>query len=302
MAEKKTKAKPVKGRIKDIPMELIDEPKEDIRRWISQEHIDNLAESLRAIGLIHEPIAVEHNGRYEIVSGHCRQLAAGLLHWPTLRCKIVDAEEVEREFFKLHENLYRQDLSAVEKAEGLHRVKTKYQLKDDELAQRFGMSRSWATRILQALKWPDDIKEANLDGVLGYEVSDILRKIADGSVRKMYIRYAVQDGCTKRLARQWYDGWLRNERIKENLHAREEQPEGHPLVQSDEELLEDARRQQQTVTQQRLEGIKKRCSICGHDFSQDKMTSWDLCPDCVQFLYDQVQDRMNRSVQPAQGE
>lgn len=296
MTVKQVKANPLKGRIKDIDIRLIDEPKVDVRAWISEEHITNLAESLRAVGLIHEPIVVEKNGRYEVVSGHCRQLAAVQLGWTTLRCKVVNSEEVEQEFFKLHENLYRQDLSAVEKAQALQHTKARFHLTDEVLAHKFGMSRTWATRVLHALTWPKDIQQANLDGVLGYEVCDTLRKITNDQVRQQYTSYAIADGCTKRLAHQWYNEWLRNERIKENLRAREENLTDHPLIASDEDLLADARAQQQATVRSQLGALRKPCGLCKHEHPLDQLISWDLCPLCVQYLYNNVKDQVNESI------
>ena len=118
----------------------------------------------------------------------------------------------------------------------------------------------------------------------------------DDNYRRELIRYAVEDGCTKRLAQQWYNEWLRNERIKEQLRAREENVEDHPLVASDDELLEEARAQQQAAINARLGGLKKRCSLCGHEFPMDKMITFDLCPDCVQWIYDNVKDRVKGSI------
>lgn len=289
-------ANPLDGEIKDIAIELIDEPVHDVRKWISAEHIDNLARSLDAVGLIHEPIVTASNGRYEVVSGHCRMLAAKNLRWDTLRCKVVERDEVKRDFVKLHENLYRQDLSAVEKAGALARAKDRYNLIDEDLAAQFGMSRPWVTRVLNSLSWPEDLQRANVDGVLGFEVCDILRKITSDMHRTNLIRYAVEDGCTKRLAKTWFDEWLRNERIKEHMRAREEEVHDHPLISSDDELLESALDQQQLSVEQRLAGLRKACGLCGHHFSQDQLITWDLCPECIQYLYDQVNTRTHHVI------
>jgi len=277
-------AHPIDGEILDVDMELIDEPTQDVRSYISAEHIDGLAESLQAIGLIHEPILTRTNGRFEIVSGHCRFLAARKLGWSTLRSKVVDREEVDREFMKLHENMYRQDLSAVEKAQALHINKTRFGLTDDDLARRFGHSRPWVTRILGALSWPEDLQQANADGVLGFEVCDVLRKIKSDDHRAMLIRYAVSDGCSKRLAHEWYNEWLRNERIKESLRAREQDPETSDLVRGDDELAEDARRQQLETVHRRVAAMRKRCNMCGGEHPMDSLLTWDLCGNCIGVL------------------
>ena len=290
------KANTVKGRIKEIPMELIDEPAHDVRAYITSEHITSLADSLRAIGLIHEPIVTERDGRYEIVSGHCRFLAARTLGWKTLRCKVVEREEVDREMMKLHENMYRQDLSAVEKARALKQIKDKFGFTDEDLAKKFGASRAWVTRILGALNWPEDLQEANADGVLGFEVCDVLRKVKDPNHRATLIRYAVEDGCTKRLAIQWYNEWLRNERIKEQLRAREQDTNSSPLVKSDEGLAEDARQQQILAVQQRVGVYRKRCNMCGGEFPMDSLVAWDLCPDCLGILNNFIQEAQRQGL------
>ena len=289
-------AKPIPGVIMDVPMRLIDEPTQDVRHYISQEHIEGLAESLQAIGLIHEPLAVKLKGRYEIISGHCRFLAARTLKWTTLRCKIVDQAEVEREFMKLHENLFRQDLTAIEKATALHVNKLKFNLTDDDLARKFGHSRPWVTRILQALGWPEDLQEANRDGVLGFEVCDVLRKVLDPVHRATLTRYAVADGCSKRLANQWYDEWLRNKRIMDNLKAREQDTDSSPLVKSTDELAQDAYDQQQAALHSRVAAMKKRCNMCGGDHPMDSLLSWDLCEHCVGMLNDIVADAKKKGL------
>jgi len=280
---------PIPGTIEDVPMELIDEPSQDVRSYISEEHIKGLAESMQAVGLIHEPLAFRIKKRFEIVSGHCRFLAARSLGWDTLRCKVVSKDEVDREFMKLHENLFRQDLSAMEKAVALHVNKLRFNLTDDDLAAKFGHSRPWVTRILGALGWPEDLQEANSDGVLGFEVCDTLRKVKDPNYRATLIKYAVADGCSKRLAIQWYNEWLRNERIKENLAAREQNPDDSPLVRSDDELAEEALEQQRLSVRGKVAAMRKRCNVCGGDFPMDALLSWDLCPDCVLMLNDVIQ-------------
>jgi ParB/RepB/Spo0J family partition protein len=289
-------AKPIKGQLRDIPIGLIDPPKSDVREFISEDHILGLAESMRAIGLIHEPLVTAIEGRFEIVSGHCRLMAATKLGWPTLRCKVISREEVDREFMKLHENIFRQDLSAVEKARALFTNKVRFELTDEDLGRRFGLSRSGVTRLLGALKWPQDLIDANTDGVLGFEVCDVLRKIADKKYRAMLIGYAISDGCSKRLALTWYNEWLRNERLKEQLISRDQDPAQSPLIQSDEELLEDARRQQANTVQARVGAIRQRCSTCGGEYQLDAMIAWTLCMDCVGALSDMFENAKRKGL------
>jgi len=274
----------VTGEVREIPVEQIIEPTADVRAWIPDEHIESLAASIAAVGLIHEPTVVKRGDLYEIVSGHCRFLAIKRLGWKTIRVKIIDAAEVDRDFLKLHENMFRADISPVEKGEFLARIKERYSLTDEELAKRLGKSRAWVTRHLKTLVWPQDIKDAVRDGVIGFEVAWELAKIDDPDYRQRLIGYAVRDGCTRKLAKMWVEDYFRTKRAMEAIR---EQEASYAMEARKDELLERAR-MQQIAYQQQIEEAHRipevSCDLCSHKVREDTMTMFRLCPDCVHLL------------------
>lgn len=270
--------------IEDIPMDKIIEPTDDVRAWIPQEHIESLAASLAAVGLINEPTVVQRGDLYEIVTGHCRYLAAKRLGWETLRCKILDAAEVDREFTKLHENMFRADLTPIEKGEFLARIKQRYDLTDEELGRRLGKSRAWVTRHLRTLSWPEDIRDAVRDGAIGFEVAWELAKIDDPDYRQRLIMHAVRDGCTRKLAKLWVEDYFRTKRAMEAIHKQEA---AYAMEQAKDELLDRAVMQQ--IAHKELASEAHRipevtCELCRNRVREDTTVLVRLCPDCVHLL------------------
>lgn len=272
------------GEIMEIPMEQIIEPTTDVRRWIPQEHIDSLAASLAAVGLIHEIVVVPRNGMYEIVSGHCRFLAAKKLGWETIRAKVIEAGEVDREFTKLHENMFRADLSPVEKAEFLAKIKDRYRLTDNEIAMWLGKSRAWVTRYLKANTWPEDVKDAVRDGIIGFEVAWELSKIPEAEYRHRLIEYATRDGCTRRLAKLWVEDYFRTKRAMEAIAQREmeELPQ-----ETAEQLLDEARVKQLQLKEDLRQShriLEYPCDVCQNHWGEDQLIYLRVCPDCVHLI------------------
>ena len=278
--------------VKEIPLSKIIEPTDDVRAWIPQEHIEALAASMAAVGLINEPTVVQRDGLYEIITGHCRYLAAKRLGWETLRCKVVDAAEVDREFTKLHENMFRADLTPIEKGEFLARIKERYKLTDAELARRLGKSRAWVTRHLKTLAWPEDIRDAVRDGAIGFEVAWQLAQIDDAEYRQRLITHAVRDGCTRKLAKLWVEDYYRTKRAMEAIHR--EQAD-YAMEEVKEELLDRAVMQQ--IAHRELAAEAHRipevtCELCRDKVREDTTVLVRLCPDCVHLLNNAIRQAM----------
>jgi len=272
------------GEIREIPMEKIIPPREDVRSWIPDEHIEALAASIAAIGLLHEPIVVPRGEYYEIISGNCRYLACKRLGWTRLRCRVVDANEYEVLFARLHENMFRADISPVEKAEFLKKVKDRFGLSDEDLARWLGKSRSWVTRTLGVLEYPEDVKTALRDGLISGEVAYELSKIQDNIARQRLLEYAVRDGATKRLAKIWREDWERESRILQALAGTVDEKY---VEQKREEYLA---RAEVTALKMREEYAQahmipeRSCDLCGRKFREDALVAFYACQDCTQVI------------------
>jgi ParB/RepB/Spo0J family partition protein len=147
----------------DVPLPLLDRaPSEvDSRTWsVKRAHLDELAASIRDLGLL-QPVGVRLQGeRFVVVYGHRRVAAAVLLGWLTIPAVLVDAPSDEDPLRSLVENIQRRQLSPAERADALERL-VATGIGGKELARRLGMSPnviwSWlkigrSPMLLQALR------------------------------------------------------------------------------------------------------------------------------------------------------
>lgn len=128
------------------------------RTEFNQEALDSLAESIKEKGVL-QPLLVRRKGdKYEIIAGERRWRAAkiaGLNSVPAIVKELNDSETLE---IALIENLQRENLSAIEEAEGFNRLMSEYEYTQEMLGQVIGKSRSHIANTLRLLNLPEEVK------------------------------------------------------------------------------------------------------------------------------------------------
>ncbi len=139
------------------------------RRHFNQEALDELATSIAAHGLL-QPILVrpapDDPERFEIIAGERRWRAAQqvpLHEVPVVIRELGDAHALE---IALIENLQRQDLSAIEEAEGFRRLVEEFDYSQEALAHTIGRSRSHVANTLRLLTLPERVRALVQEGTL----------------------------------------------------------------------------------------------------------------------------------------
>ncbi len=146
---------------KTVPVEFLHPGRFQSRRNFDQQELDSLAESIRRNGVL-QPILVRRHpeaaNAYEIIAGERRWRAAqqARLHEiPVVIREFSDRDALE---VALVENIQRQDLTALEEAEGYQRLMSEFGHTQEDLAQALGRSRSHVANTLRLLGLPDAIK------------------------------------------------------------------------------------------------------------------------------------------------
>jgi len=139
------------------------------RQVFDEAAIDDLAASIRERGVL-QPLLVRPapgmNGIYEIIAGERRWRAsqrAQVHEVPVVIREMTDQEALE---VALVENLQRQDLNALEEAEGYRRLQEEFNHTQEDLAKAVGKSRSHVANTMRLLALPDDIKQMVEEGAL----------------------------------------------------------------------------------------------------------------------------------------
>lgn len=144
----------------------IDPNRDQPRRRFSEEALEELAASIRAVGVI-QPILVYKSGRrYTIIAGERRWRAARLAGLNEIPAIVRDWDEVKRLEAALIENLQRDDLNPVEEAMGVKGLMEQCGLTQEATAERLGKSRPAVANLLRLLTLPDPILDMLREGAL----------------------------------------------------------------------------------------------------------------------------------------
>ena len=133
-----------------LPIDEIEPNRDQPRKTFDETALAELADSIRAHGVL-QPLLVRPSadGSYRLVAGERRYRAArmaGLTEVPVTVREMTDEEE---SVFALIENLQREDLNAIEEAEGLKQLIDTYGLTQEQAAARVGKSRTAVTNALR---------------------------------------------------------------------------------------------------------------------------------------------------------
>lgn len=145
----------------DIPIELIEANPFQPRSTFDQELLDELADSIRTLGLI-QPITVRltPDNKYQIISGERRFRAASLAGLQQIPAYIRTADDQGMLEMAIVENIQRENLDSIEVALSFQRLIEECSLTQEEMAERVGKKRTTVTNYLRLLKLPAEIQLA----------------------------------------------------------------------------------------------------------------------------------------------
>ncbi len=168
------------GGVKKIKIRDIEPNPEQPRKTFDKEKLEILAKSISEHGLI-QPIIVKkkENGMYEIIAGERRWRASKLAGLKEIPCIEGGYSEQDVMEVALIENLQREDLNPIEEAEGYQKLMQTFGLKQDEVAERIGKSRSAIANSLRLNNLSKKIKELVIDGKISQGHARALLSVSD---------------------------------------------------------------------------------------------------------------------------
>ncbi|HEV7822453.1 MAG TPA: ParB/RepB/Spo0J family partition protein [Burkholderiales bacterium] len=144
-----------------VPIEFLKANPRNPRRAFSESELQELADSIKQHGVI-QPIAVRPvkgaADRYEIIAGERRWRAAqiaGLHEVPIVPLDVSDSDALE---IAIIENVQREDLNAMEEANGYHALANEFKRSADDIAKIVGKSRSHVANMMRLTKLPEDVQ------------------------------------------------------------------------------------------------------------------------------------------------
>lgn len=142
-----------------LPVDLMQRGKYQPRVDMHPESLEELANSIRAQGLV-QPIVVRPigGGRYEIIAGERRWRASQMAGLQEVPVVVRDVPDQAAMAMALIENIQREDLNPIEEARALQRLILEFSLTHQEAADAVGRSRAAVSNLLRLLELPDEVK------------------------------------------------------------------------------------------------------------------------------------------------
>ena len=153
------------GQLTMLARDVMQAGKYQPRSHMDETALNELAESIREQGLM-QPIIVRSIGanKYEIIAGERRYRAAGIAGLTEVPVLIKEVDDKNALSLALIENIQREDLNAIEEAQGLQRLIQEFNYTHETCAQAIGRSRSAVSNLLRLLNLAEPVQTMLLAG------------------------------------------------------------------------------------------------------------------------------------------
>ena len=186
-------------RVVEVSVDLIRRSPFQPRTVFDEEALHELADSIRAHGII-QPLVCRRKGDgfLELIGGERRLRAAGLLGLKTVPVLVMEALDRDAAELALVENLQREDLNVIEEAEGYKALADEFNLTQSDIAERVGKARASVANTLRLLELPDEVKQMLGSGLLSTGHAKVLLSLPGEEERTELARRCLSEGLTVR--------------------------------------------------------------------------------------------------------
>ncbi|MCK9325441.1 MAG: ParB/RepB/Spo0J family partition protein [Bacteroidales bacterium] len=185
--------------VNEIAVELIDTNPYQPRTHFDQESLEELAASIRQIGII-QPITVRKSegNRYQLITGERRLRASVIAGMKTIPAYIRTADDQSMLELALVENVQREDLDPIEVAISYQRLIDECQVTQESVGERVGKKRSTVANYLRLLKLPPEIQLGLRTALLSIGHAKTLISIEDQDTQLAVYRKIIDNNLSVR--------------------------------------------------------------------------------------------------------
>lgn len=223
-----------KNGVLEIDIKLIEMNPDQPRKVFNEEQIKGLAESIKENGLINPITLREKDGKFQIISGERRFRAFKFLERnkvPALVLKnIADSKMLE---LTLVENIQREDLNAIEIAKSYKKLIYDLNIKQEELANRVGKSRSAVSNSMRILDLSENIQNMILQGKLTEGHARAILSLPSEKERESFAKIIVEKNYSVRECERI----VKEKKESKNIQSKET-PKKDPNIKKLENDLE----------------------------------------------------------------
>jgi len=208
---------------------LLNEPPLPVRARFDEHALNDLAGDIRLNGL-HTPLVVvpdvepvvgepegangdrsvigaQPTGRYEIVAGHRRYIAAGMAGLAELPCMVHSDLGAAKEAIMVSENFYREEVTPAEEALLIAQIVQRDNPTEAALCARFRKSPEWINSRTALLGKDEVVFNSVLERKVNFSVAQQLNRITHERTRRYYLEICIKSGATAEVARSFVQQW-----------------------------------------------------------------------------------------------
>lgn len=189
------------------------------RKHFSEESLEELKQSIEQLGIIQPLIVRIVDGQMELIAGERRWRASRMLGLKTV--PVIERPSTDREVLEmaLIENLQRQDLNAIEEAQGYVRLAKDFNLKQEVIAKRVGKSRASVANSMRLLDLQAPIQRHVADGYLTVGHAKAILGIKEPKEQIAAADQILRQNMTVRAAEKFVQTYNKNGQKKSSRNA-----------------------------------------------------------------------------------
>jgi len=179
-------------------IDLIDPSPYQPRTYFREEALNELAQSIRASGIVQPLVVRRIEGRYQLIAGERRWRAAQRAQMSRVPIVVRDVPEGVALEMTLVENLQREDLNPIEQAHAFQKLTEDFHLTQEQVAEKTGKDRATIANAVRLLKLEQPIQDMLVDGSLTAGHGRALLALPDAETRLDVARRIAKGGMTVR--------------------------------------------------------------------------------------------------------
>ena len=168
------------------------------RKDFTPETLRELADSIREQGIVQPLIVRDRGDHFELIAGERRWRAAQLLNLTEVPIIVREADDRAVLELALIENLQRENLNAIEEAQGYSELMSRFQMTQEEVATKVGKSRAVVANSLRLLKLPTVLQGYIRDGRLSVGHAKVVLGLATEKLQQQAAERIIKEGLNVR--------------------------------------------------------------------------------------------------------
>lgn len=181
------------------------------RKKFSDEELQELSLSIREHGILQPLIVREKNGKFQIVAGERRYRAARIASISEIPIIVKDFSDQQTLEVALVENIQREDLNAMELACAYSLLMERFDLTQEQVADKVGKSRPAVANIMRLLKLTPYVQEKLREEKISFGHARAILSISDIKVQKQLADLIIEKGLSVRETEKYVQSLLKAE-------------------------------------------------------------------------------------------